>query len=198
MTDTQTICMLLVENGLWSCATLWHASTLLISDSFHIFICSTQVNATQTKNKRSTQAWHDLNKWVNWLHCLHLNFLAWFCIKIPGLIQSEWRSKPWALKLQKTSWALVFKRQMIKNSQAGDEQRSPVLEVGEMERPFQTTVPPLPLCPHLSYFADSTFKWHGSASVSERVWSSFTFVTFHSYAFRQFTSMFYFFTSWLL
>lgn len=58
-------------------------------------------------NKRSTQAWHDLNKWVN---CLHLNFFAWFCIKIPRLIQSEWRSKPWALKLQKTSWALVFKR----------------------------------------------------------------------------------------
>lgn len=51
-----------------------------------------------------------------------------------------------------------IQRQMIKNSQAGDEQRSPVLEVGEMERPFQTTVLPLPLYPHLSYFADSTFK----------------------------------------
>lgn len=51
----------------------------------------------------------------------------------------------------------VPKRHMTKNSQAGDEQSSTLPEVEVTERPFQTTVTPLQLNAHLSYFADSTF-----------------------------------------
>lgn len=58
--------------------------------------------------------------------------------------------------------------------------QSPVLEVEETRRPFQTAAAPLPLNSHLSYFADSTFEWHGSASAQ-----SLTYVMFYSSAFMQ-------------
>lgn len=68
-------------------------------------------------------------------------------------------------------------------------ERIPVLEVEETVQPFQTAVTPLPLNAHLSYFADSTLKWHGSASAGERVPLSFTFVMSYSSALRHFVSV---------
>lgn len=73
---------------------------------------------------------------------------AWQRRELAVFVQSERHRERLVQTLQQTVGALVFKWQMMENSQAADEQSGPVLEAEETGWPFQTSVTLLPLNTH--------------------------------------------------
>lgn len=128
----------------------------------HCYCCSSlgyRWHSTQIQNERLTQP-DNSNKWAT---SFHLTFLM-VSRHLALLIHGERRAESEQLvRTDITEDGRGFAIQMTDDK----DFTSTRLEVRETRRPFQTTVTLLLLNAHLSYFADSTFKWHRSASAWE-------------------------------